>query len=127
MAKASAEMLVISKMYDLVIWSCNHIAKFPRAHHFTLGDRLQVRLLTVLEMLIRAKYIRERVEILREVNTELEMLRFLFRIAKDLKCLSLESSGFAARSINEVGQLVGGWIKSSSVERRPNPPTRPSQ
>lgn len=37
MAKATAEMLVISKMYDFVIWSSNHIAKFPRTHRFTLG------------------------------------------------------------------------------------------
>ena len=34
MPKATADMLVITKFYDLVIWSCNHVAKFPRSHRF---------------------------------------------------------------------------------------------
>jgi hypothetical protein len=42
-------MLLITKVYDLVVWSCRHVAKFPRSHRFTLGDRLEVRLYEVLE------------------------------------------------------------------------------
>lgn len=42
-------MAVITKVYDLVIWSCHHIAKFPRSHRFTLGDRLEIRLYDVLD------------------------------------------------------------------------------
>jgi len=66
------ELLVITKMYELVVWSANHIVKFPREHRFILGDRLPL---------------------LREINLELELLRFQFRLAKDLKCLSVESYG----------------------------------
>ena len=44
MAKAAAELVVITKMYDLVIWGCQHVAKFPRSHKFTVGDRLATRL-----------------------------------------------------------------------------------
>jgi hypothetical protein len=108
-------MAVIAKTYDLVIWSCKHIAKFTRSYRFTLGDRLERQLYQVLEKLLRAKYSRERAAILREVNLELEVLRFQFRMAKDLKCLSLDSYGYAARTVNEVGQMVGGWIKKGSA------------
>ena len=117
MPKATDDMLVITKFYDLVIWSCNHVAKFPRSHRFTLGDRLELRIYSVLELLLRAKYTRERLDILHDVNMELELLRFQFRIAKDLKCLSLDSYGYASRVVNEIGQLVGGWIKQSSGAR----------
>ena len=113
MPKAGPEMVVITKVYDLVLWSCNHIARFPRSHRFTLGDRLEVRLLNVLEMLLRAKYTRNRLPILRDANLELELLRFQFRLAKDLRCLSLESYGYAARTVEEVGRVLGGWIKRS--------------
>ena len=47
MAKAGPEMLLITKVYDLVLWSCRRVAKFPRSHRFTLGDRLEVRLYEV--------------------------------------------------------------------------------
>jgi hypothetical protein len=35
------------------------------------------------------------------------------RLAKDLKCLKAESYGFAARALEEIGKLLGSWIKSS--------------
>ena len=42
----------------------------------------------------------------------LEILRFQMRLAKDLQCLKVESYGFAAKAIDEIGRLVGGWLKS---------------
>jgi hypothetical protein len=114
MPKNETEMVVINKFYELLIWTSNHIVKFPRMHKFTLGDRLQTRLYHILDLLLRAKYSRERWALLQDVNLELESLRYQYRIAKDLNCLPLNSYGFAARAVNEVGKLIGGWIKRSS-------------
>jgi hypothetical protein len=47
-------------------------------------------------------------------NLLLEILRFQMRLAKDLQCLKVESYGFAAKAIDEIGKLVGGWLKSGS-------------
>lgn len=115
MRKTDTEMQLINKFYDLVIWTSNHVAKFPRPHKFTLGDRMQSRLYEVLETLIAAKYRRERLPLLQDANLQLEMLRFQFRIAKDLRCLSVESYGYAARTMNEIGRLLGGWIKTAGA------------
>ncbi len=30
--KESVELTVITKAYDLILWSCNHTGKFPRNH-----------------------------------------------------------------------------------------------
>ena len=48
-----------------------------------------------------------------QANLTLEILRFQIRLAKDLQCLKIESYGFSAKAIDEIGRLVGGWIKSS--------------
>lgn len=34
-------------------------------------------------------------------------------MAKDLQCLKTNSYAFAAKAIDEIGRLVGGWVKSS--------------
>jgi hypothetical protein len=115
MPRASNELMVITKVYDLIIWSCKHIARFPRSFRFTLGERMENRLYTLLEMLQRAKYTRERRLLLKNANLELELLRFQFRMAKDLKCLAVNSYGFASGSVDEIGRLVGGWIRQSSA------------
>ncbi len=35
------ELTVITKTYDLILWSCNHTGKFPRNHRFVLGERIE--------------------------------------------------------------------------------------
>ncbi len=52
----SAELVVIVKTYDLILWSCQHIGKFPRNHRFVLGERMERLLYDILETLIAAKY-----------------------------------------------------------------------
>jgi hypothetical protein len=94
MAKASSDMLIVDRCYNLVMWACNHIANFPRSRRPTLGDRLETRLYDVLEALIRARYTSNRLALLDDVNIQLELLRFQFRMAKDQRCLSVDSYGY---------------------------------
>jgi hypothetical protein len=117
--KKTEELAVIAKTYDLILWSCNHTSKFPRNHRFVLGDRIERNLYGLLETLIAAKYTKDRRRLLEDANLSLEVLRFQMRLAKDLQCLKGESYAFAARSIDEVGRLVGGWLRARPAEANP--------
>jgi hypothetical protein len=35
------ELVVITKTYDLILWSCHHTGKFPRQHRFVLDERIK--------------------------------------------------------------------------------------
>ena len=109
--KRHEELVVITKTYDFILWSCHHTGKFPRNHRFVLGERIERNLYDLLEILIRAKYRRERHDLLEQANLLLEVLRFQMRLAKDLQCLKVDSYAFAAKAIDEIGKLVGGWLK----------------
>ena len=109
--KKQEELVIITRTYDLILWSCNHTSRFPRQHRFVLGERLERTLYDLLETLIRAKYIRDRRSLLDNANLKLEILRFQIRLAKDLQCLQAKSYEFASKQINEIGKLVGGWLK----------------
>jgi 23S rRNA-intervening sequence protein len=115
--KKAEELTVITKTYDLILWSCNHTGRFPRNHRFVLGERIERNLYTLLETLIRAKYTKDRRRLLEEANLGLEVLRFQMRLAKDLHCLKVESYAFAARSIDEIGRMAGGWLRSKGEEK----------
>jgi len=101
--KTAQELIVITKTYDLILWSWNHTGKFPRNHRFVLGERIERTLYDLLETLIKAKYATHRQELLIQGNLTLEILRFQIRLAKDLQCLKVESYGFAAKAIDEIG------------------------
>lgn len=110
--KRNEELVIITKTYDLVLWSCQHTGRFPRQHRFVLGERLERNLYALLETLIQAKYSSERKPLLDAANLKLELLRFQIRLAKDLQCLQVKSYAFASKQIDEIGKLVGGWLRS---------------
>ena len=68
-----------------------------------------------MKTLNQAKYRRERTPLLNAANLKLEILRFQMRLAKDLECLQVKSYAFAARQIDEIGKLVGGWLRSEKT------------
>ena len=39
--KKTEELVVITKTYDLILWSCNHTSRFARQHHFLLREGLE--------------------------------------------------------------------------------------
>jgi hypothetical protein len=39
----------VTKAYDALLWLMGHVSKFPRSHRFVLGDRIESRMLAVLE------------------------------------------------------------------------------
>jgi len=106
----------LEKAYQFVLWLIPTVEKFPRTQKFLLGDRLQTTALNMLEGLIEATYSREVVPILRRVNLMLEKLRVLSRLAKDLRYLDFPKYEFAARAVDEIGRMVGGWMKAGRPE-----------
>lgn len=108
---------VVTKTYDLILWLLPKLAKFPREQRFLLGDRIQNTLLDCLELLIEATYSKEKAEILKNVNLKLEKLRFLVRISKDMHYVNIQGYEFIARSIDEIGRMVGGWLKTRDERR----------
>jgi hypothetical protein len=96
-----------------MLWLMPTVEKFPRSQKFLLGDRMQSAALDIIEGLVEATFTRNRLPVLRAVNLELEKLRLLFRLAADLKFLDPRRYEHAARAIDEIGRLVGGWLRVS--------------
>lgn len=102
---------VITKTHDLIEWFMPAISKFPRNQRYTLGERLENNLFDVLELLIQANYHKEKLDKLKSANIKLEVVRHLVRICHKLYLLDLRRYEFVSRNIDEIGRLIGGWIK----------------
>jgi hypothetical protein len=77
-----------------------------------LGNRIESTALDVLEALIAATYTKARDKMLADANLGLEQLRFFMRLSFDLRLIDTRRYEHAARGLDEVGRLVGGWIKA---------------
>jgi hypothetical protein len=103
--------------YRFQLWLIPTIEKFPRSQKFMLGDRIQITSIDLLERLIEATYSRHRQECLSQANLGVEKLRVFFRLATDLKHLDLRRYEYAARSLDEIGRLIGGWQKANNARQ----------
>jgi hypothetical protein len=59
-----AELLVLTKAFDFIVWSCRHTGRFPRQHRFVLGERIERQLYQLLETLLQARYTKQRLPLL---------------------------------------------------------------
>ena len=96
----------LEAMYGLTLWLIPTLEHFPRRQKFLLGDRIQTTAVASLEDLTEATFTRRRARLLDRVNLDLDKLRLLLRLAKDLRYLDRRRYEHAARRLDEVGRLV---------------------
>jgi hypothetical protein len=108
---------ILTKLQDLLVYLIPQLNKFPRDQKFVLGDRIETKLLDVQEFCLRAYYSREKRGHLLEANLQLEVARHLVRLANALKLFSNHTYGVLAEKMDEVGRMIGGWLKSVSGAR----------
>ena len=103
---------VLTKLQDLLLYVIPHINKLPRDQKFVLGDRIETKLLEVQECCLRAYYSRDKRTHLLEANVRLELTRHLVRLAHGLRLFSNHTYGVMAEKTDEVGRMIGGWLRS---------------
>jgi hypothetical protein len=108
------ELKVIQDYYDLSVYLMGRIVKFPRSVRYGLGMAIERRLQDLLALLVRAKYspAGDRAGLLRDVNVELEVLRFQLRQSAELSALPHGSHRHALGRVQDIGRQVGGWLRS---------------
>ncbi|MEM6866795.1 MAG: diversity-generating retroelement protein Avd [Cyanobacteria bacterium P01_C01_bin.121] len=109
------ELPIVQKAYDLVKWYVPIINKLPKDHKFALGDRITTNLYTLLEGLIEVRFQREKLQRLRQLNIQLEILRHQTRLLLDFELMSVRRYEYVSQQINGIGVELGGWIKQQKA------------
>ena len=87
----------------------------PKSERYTLWQRCENTALSILESLIEVTSLPKetRFSILKIISRKIDMLRVFIRLSKDIKIIDLKSYTKLQEQINEIGKMIGGWIKSS--------------
>ncbi|MCB9436499.1 MAG: diversity-generating retroelement protein Avd [Anaerolineales bacterium] len=109
-------MVILSRTYDLLAWVLPRTEKFPRLYRNTITRRLLDALLDFQELLYEANAAQgsKRLTYLRRADGHLDKLRLYLRLAFDLQWLTSGQYEHVSRMVEEVGRLLGGWIRESS-------------
>ena len=95
---------MVQKAYDWALWIVPKVEKFPKSYRFSIRQSLVTSSIELLMNLVDATY---------QVRNAGSLIRYLMRLAKDLRVINLDGHEFAAKAMDEVGRMVGGWLKST--------------
>ena len=76
------------KWYDVTKWLLDRVDSFPKNQRFIFGQRLADRAMDILELLVEAAYSPRKVDLLARANRDIEVLRWLVRMATNRKALT---------------------------------------
>ncbi|MCP4212986.1 MAG: diversity-generating retroelement protein Avd [Halieaceae bacterium] len=113
---------IFSKTYDFILWLLNHTEHFPKSERFRMARRLEDTAFEFYELLIQAARSNKRIlQTLREADLILDKLRLYLRLSHARKLTTGRQYQHAASLIAEIGNLLGGWLKSlPSTQARPS-------
>jgi hypothetical protein len=105
---------IFVRTYDLLRWLIPATIAFPRQQRFVLAEAVQQAALQLHRELVEAAFAPQPAGTLRRADATLARLRHYLRLCRDLKLLSWTQHEHVARMVDEIGRLLGGWVKSAT-------------
>lgn len=99
--------------YDLLIELYNRTKTFEREYKYTIGEKLKEESLTMLIHVYRANKSRkeDRLEYIEQARKNIEVIRLLVRVTKDLKIIGTKGFCFLNMKIEELSKQLTAWQK----------------
>ncbi len=105
---------ILTVTEELLGWTLDRTAGFPKSQRFTFGQRLDTLTLAALEHGITSRFEPQaRGRELAALNLTLEKLRVLWRIVQARGWITVRQLLFVAGRIDEIGRMTGGWLKAA--------------
>ncbi len=86
---------------------------FPKSERFTLCADIKQSIYKIMRLIIQANKSRNKLTILYEIDTELDVLRTLIRLSMKMGFMPFKKYEVTSGYLAEIGRMLGGWIKAS--------------
>mgnify|MGYP001569035570 CR=1 FL=1 len=106
---------IFKKTYDLYKNFCGFRTTIPKQDRYTICQKCEDTILEVLEGILLASQTgkAEKLPILERTSVKLNFLRVFIRLMKDTKAIDNNKYTLLQGHIDEIGRMLGGWIKST--------------
>lgn len=113
------EIPIFKKTYDLYKTFHGYRLTIPKQDRYTIWQRSEDALLDVLEHILLASqlYKSEKIPTLEKASVKLNLLRVFVRLMKETRVLDNKKYVALQEMIDEIGRMLGGWIRSAKETR----------
>lgn len=108
------EVPILKLTVDLYKEFYEYLKVFPKKDQYLLGKRCEEHLLLFMELILLAVGLDKarKLKVLEDANSKFDVLKVLFRIAREFKLLDNKRYLSLEEKAQEIGRQLGGWIRS---------------
>ena len=113
-----AEAPILRQTIELYKEFFVYLKTFPKKDQYMLGRRCEEYVLDFIEVVVGATSAvrQEKLGLLIDASAKFEVLKMLFRVARDLKMLDNKKYLSLETRIQEIGKMLGGWMRSLNLK-----------
>ena len=113
-ARTVLDTPIFHKLYDLYKLLHTFTGSIPRSARYSLWLKCENTILELLETVIEIVHRKgeEKLQALYLISDKVDLLKVFIRLAKDTRAIDKKQYLEIQKVIQEVGKMVGGWIKS---------------
>jgi hypothetical protein len=99
----------------------SQVDNLPRKSRYTLGSKIDVAFISVLELLFVASYQtpREKTATLLSALRRFDVLKFLLRVAWEMHAIDTAFYARISLQMDETGKMLGGWYRGIASKTPP--------
>ena len=109
---ATDDLRIKQKIEDMMVYAYPALAQFPKSEKYSIVVEIKTSMHRMLELAIICNKRYYKKTTLQELDVELDMLRSYVRLSFNLRFLPPKKYEFWAKLNDEIGRMLGGWIRS---------------
>ena len=106
------ELPVYKATYDLLLAIFQFTKEFSKEYKYTVGESIKKETIELLTLIYRANTRHQKDDVLQMAREQIEVIRLLIRVMKDMKQISIEKVVKINLAVENVSKQLTGWQKS---------------
>ena len=107
-------MPIVIKLHESYKQWHGFLGALPRLTRYTLGVKIDNLFTESLELALLAGYAArpKKPDIIDRLSSKIDCLKFFLKVLWELKGIDTKKYTALSRTLEEIGKMVGGWMKS---------------
>ncbi|TGZ35382.1 hypothetical protein EQ875_01663 [Photobacterium damselae subsp. damselae] len=106
------ELIIQTKTLDMMKYGYIALRQFPKSEKHVMAAEIRQSMLKILRLIITASKRYHKKTTLQDLDIEIAMLRNAVLLSFQLKYIDIKKYEHWQRQINEIGNMLGGWLKN---------------
>jgi len=102
------------------LWQ-EYLPHFPKTSRYTLGSKIDQLFIEMTELVYSASYMsgEKKLACVKKSSSKMDLLKFFLRISWEVKALDNKKYAKLSEILDEIGRMLGGWIRQLNEKLPP--------